>query len=951
MWIEQLSIESFGPFENEEFGPLSPTVNVVGAPQCAGKTSLLDLLCRLVGEQPTASTSEDPPYVSWRIETDTGRYRYTMEGDAPPIVEPIGTAPGSRSHPKIEPDEYRQWCTITHSKLTASENERLAALLFDNLYGTIGRLPKIQTRLDETATEIGGAHGRAVNKLTDPSDRIGVGVDRRTRATEQVNRYEAVSTERDRLRERRRATTDTIEQLSELSTLLGIIRKCYADASTLTELEVQTETVDADQVKEFPRDMVPVLRERYERHEIARDRYESAKMAFQSAISRVNGTPTVKSVTNHSNELRTHCQKVPRLREQYEAFDVQRTALERERTQLRVAAASVNDDWYTDLDAIRTITTDAYARAEVQRIVSSYVEADTTHTEITHELALAERRHKHLESERSTTDLPPTADQLRRGRVITIGGTLSVLIIGSVGGVTLNPMVGVVLTAVGLLAVGLGTVRMNNTVESAMRSVAQLETSIRNTRTEIETLREQRAECENERDMARAAFESLVADLSLESLQPDAVLENYDRIVACKRRLRAYDERTDALERRRSTLRSTLETIGEDLLQASVIDATPEDPIESAPELLETLTATRTIIERASMVADRRDDLQSRRESVTELLDQHDPFPTPETTASDSITECVERIERQASTVQTMTPLFERADRCRDRITRRLSAASERSVLTDSHHVQEILGEATGVTDRSPVEIIQRLVEAFDSEATVSARKSQLEDRMNRLIEKNEARASRERTLERECSELSAASHIEAAARPIRAGRSQLRARSERYAINRLAALFLDELSESYVQQTAGPLLERSSDLFSRLTDGAYTGITLDESDATPRFLAVDDSGCSTEPTTLSNCTAALLYLSIRLAHSEDRSAPLVFDGAFAQFDPVHRRRALTVCANQFSDTQLFILSSQPTVINTCTEAFNECTFHALEEGSFSGPITASRVVDTLTRD
>ncbi len=945
MRIEGLSIDAVGPFENEAFDPLSPSVTVVGAPQRAGKTSLRELLGLLVGNQSTDLSSEAQSNVRWRIETESGRFRCSLDGDASLLIEPIGETTANGSRPAVEPLRQRKWCTITPSSLTASENEHLGAQLLGEHYETVETVSEIRDTLAAKATEVGGTHGRAGSSLADPVSRIRAGVDQRTQATERVDRYEATVTERERLRERQRATNDTIEQLSERLELLDIIHQCYADAATLTELAAKTAAVDADQINGFPLAAVPVVRARYDRLAQARERYESATIAFQTAISHVNGTPTVNSITNHSNALRAHCHRLPRLREQYEAIDAQEVALEREESQLRGAAASVNDDWYTDLDAIRSITTDAYARADVQQIVSSYVEANAALSELTHELALAERRRQQLESERSTANPPATYTQSRRGHAITIGGILGALSIGSLGVAILDPMVGVVLTVVGLLAVGTCANRINNRIESAMDSVVQLETSIRTTRSEIETLREQRAERETEREMARDSFESLVADLSLETLAPDAVLENYDRIVACKRRVRAFDEQLDALDRRRSTLRSTLETVSEDLHQAGIRETTPTDPIEAAPELLEALSATSTLIERASVVVDRREEVDSKRAAVNELLDQHESFPTP----SDSIAECVNRVERRAKTVQTMRPLLKRADRCRDRITRQLSGATKQELLFDSQQVQELLDETTEVADNSPVERIQQLVAAFDSEATLAARQSQLADRLNHCIETNETRANRARTLERKCSALSDAGHIEAAAVPIRAGRSQLRAQGDRYATTRLAALFLDELAESYVQRTAGPLLERSSDLFSSLTGGEFAGITVDESEAIPRFLAINESGSSFEPTTLSNCTAALLYLAIRMALSEAHDAPLIFDGAFAQFDPVHRRRAITVCANQFSDTQLFILSSQPMVITRCSETFNECTFYALEDGSFSGPTSPQSVVETLS--
>jgi uncharacterized protein YhaN len=138
----------------------------------------------------------------------------------------------------------------------------------------------------------------------------------------------------------------------------------------------------------------------------------------------------------------------------------------------------------------------------------------------------------------------------------------------------------------------------------------------------------------------------------------------------------------------------------------------------------------------------------------------------------------------------------------------------------------------------------------------------------------------------------------------------------EEYTRLRLAATVLHRAIDRYRERSQGPVLDRASSLFARLTLGSFKGLKVDYDDHDQAVLqAVRASGTETVGITgLSAGSADQLYLALRLASLETyleshEPIPLVVDDILIQFDDDRATAALEALAELSHRTQVVLFS------------------------------------------
>ena len=138
----------------------------------------------------------------------------------------------------------------------------------------------------------------------------------------------------------------------------------------------------------------------------------------------------------------------------------------------------------------------------------------------------------------------------------------------------------------------------------------------------------------------------------------------------------------------------------------------------------------------------------------------------------------------------------------------------------------------------------------------------------------------------------------------------------EEYARLRLAAVVLHDAIDRYRQRSQGPVLDRASGLFARLTLGSFQGLKVDYDDHDQSVLqAVRPGGTETVGIAgLSLGSADQLYLALRLASLETyleshEPIPLVVDDILIQFDDERATAALQALAELSRRTQVVLFS------------------------------------------
>jgi uncharacterized protein YhaN len=131
----------------------------------------------------------------------------------------------------------------------------------------------------------------------------------------------------------------------------------------------------------------------------------------------------------------------------------------------------------------------------------------------------------------------------------------------------------------------------------------------------------------------------------------------------------------------------------------------------------------------------------------------------------------------------------------------------------------------------------------------------------------------------------------------------------------RFGHTLLRQAVERFRQRHQGPLMERASDLFHRLTLGRFANLDIGYDDRDqPILLAVRDGGDKLEVTGLSEGTRDQLFLALRLAAVEihlaaGRRLPFVADDLLIHFDDERAAAALSVLADLATRTQVLFFT------------------------------------------
>jgi uncharacterized protein YhaN len=235
---------------------------------------------------------------------------------------------------------------------------------------------------------------------------------------------------------------------------------------------------------------------------------------------------------------------------------------------------------------------------------------------------------------------------------------------------------------------------------------------------------------------------------------------------------------------------------------------------------------------------------------------------------------------------------------------------------------RQLMAEREALDDR-----LRRLgagatVETFIDEAATMAVERIISDleQLSRDIETLEQeRAALHQTIGTERAELkhmdgraAAAAHAEEAEGLL----ARLDADVEKYARLKLASAILARTIEQYREKHQGPLIKRASDLFARMTTGAFSGLRAEyDEQGSPVLVGLRvDNDEQVKVDALSDGTADQLYLALRLAsieqylgHSE--ALPFVVDDILLRFDDARSVATLEVLAEIAEHTQVIFFT------------------------------------------
>jgi uncharacterized protein YhaN len=173
---------------------------------------------------------------------------------------------------------------------------------------------------------------------------------------------------------------------------------------------------------------------------------------------------------------------------------------------------------------------------------------------------------------------------------------------------------------------------------------------------------------------------------------------------------------------------------------------------------------------------------------------------------------------------------------------------------------------------------------------------------------------------------------------------------AERYIRLRLAGAVLERTLLRYQQKYESPLLERASELFSRLTDQRFARLITQVGENDRKTLAAVRSGSGklVEVDGLSDGTADQLFLALRLAAIEEHltrseTLPCIFDDIVVNFDDGRSKTVLHVLADMAKRSQILLFTHHDHIVKLAEDQIpGQFEVHRLETSALASSAVAA---------
>lgn len=156
---------------------------------------------------------------------------------------------------------------------------------------------------------------------------------------------------------------------------------------------------------------------------------------------------------------------------------------------------------------------------------------------------------------------------------------------------------------------------------------------------------------------------------------------------------------------------------------------------------------------------------------------------------------------------------------------------------------------------------------------------------------------------------------------------SLVKTHARSYLRRKLAIELLQREIRRYRDENQGPVVQRGSELFARLTVGHHSGLRVGfDADDQPVLTCIDGEGRSVQVDALSDGTRDQLYLALRLASLERfmqhrEALPLLLDDALVHFDDERARAALGVLGEFAAHTQVLFFTHHARLLELARQA------------------------------
>jgi uncharacterized protein YhaN len=180
------------------------------------------------------------------------------------------------------------------------------------------------------------------------------------------------------------------------------------------------------------------------------------------------------------------------------------------------------------------------------------------------------------------------------------------------------------------------------------------------------------------------------------------------------------------------------------------------------------------------------------------------------------------------------------------------------------------------------------------------------------------------------------------AAADLSQAKAEMETQAEAYVRKRAETTLLRWTVDRYRREKQAPLLQRASTIFSTLTLGRYSALTVDIEGTTTRLSAISTDGAAVVPVSgMSEGTIDQLYMALRLSAVEESLAagvalPFLADDLFINYDDERAAAGFQVLAKLAQKTQVLFFTHHEHLINVARAALDPVNVSTCRIGDFS---------------
>lgn len=943
MWVKQLFIEDFGCYRHARIEDLSSSINVIGGPQRAGKTTLMNVLRYLGYQFPRAEGKIPPPSnqeVGYRVDADIvyddQEYQVKHTGFGHPLlVNRDGEEPDGITvedvYANLTQFRYHQLFTISLNELRRipvgldrDQKQGLESVLLGAGWGDVIQLPEIADAFGSSAEQIGGKLGKSsVWDMKPYHQQITEGIEEKEKALQQIDQFN----------QRRREKEENTREISELEENLETLTPEMNRLSLLEELYDTFESYRSLRSK-LSRDQNQRVLDFFQEHSVqqvrqAVERYRQAHQQIQR-IQQEGKKQQKKQMLGHRERIEALQQDLSGIRERWETFREKQQQHDDVQQKLTARMETVLPEEEQSIELLDDIQTDLYAIDQIKQVTAEVEKLRTRKQNLSDEIDQLESRKMQLE------------DQLANRRsfflwwLTGLGGAGVFFLIGLGLLVGDYPVLGAIVGGGAFLSLTYCGWKTLQEWTSKKREI-QHRNSIREIKRERKQIEQRFFEVDEKLEDAGETYRELLRDLHLpEDFQPDSVLEYVREIRDLKASYQRLQELDADLDRRRDQLLEELREMNRILQDLPGEKEVGDEALLSKGDVVcQRIETCFDWVQDLNQLQEARKTRGDEKPLMEKLLQGMGEELDTESWSDDKlhreIMAGLEEFEAYCEQYDSLKEEKKQAENVRQRLMGRMDTPAVREAFE--------LDTEKAYSESQYLSLLKEHYNQYSSKHEIEQKLQRLEQQIEDT-EKNIRQLREHNTeIEQEMEQLRSDEDLQEAHADIQKGRKGLEPLAEQYAVKRIAEEMTNRLYKRFLHRAKGELLEEASDIFRIISGGEYHKISLEEDAEELTFLAVRQSGETQYTGELSRGTREQLFLAIRLARIEQIEPPLpvILDDSTVNFDPAHRRRVTEVLDEIGQQNQLFFLTSHPEMIDQVEEAVEEARyFHLSRDHTFS---------------